>query len=198
MTTKTTKTSTIAFATLILSVSFSSAFADQPPSFATWANNDEDICYRDNELNSLDAGGFNNAANIKTEFEKSRLRYNTINGLNIIKITTCGSQYDNDVGSADLGLFGPLAHMGGVYPGGVFQSAYIEFNTQKAFGINSNTCNTWNWDIEWVMNHEMGHYVGLDHHNPTYTQPHSVVYPACNVVWEVLQTDDINKLNNMY
>jgi len=189
---------TVTFATLILSISVTPAFADQPPSFATWANNDEDICYRSDELNSLDAGGFQNSANIINQFEKSRLRYNTINGLDIIKISTCGAQHDNDVGSADLSLFGPLAQMNGVYPSGVFQSAYVEFNTQKAFGINSNTCNTWNWDIEWVMNHEMGHYVGLDHHNPVFTTPHSVVYPNCNAVWEVLQTDDINKLNNMY
>ena len=104
-----------------------------------------------------------------------------------------------NVGTADLGWWGTLA-VTTTYQNPFNYSetlnAYIRFNTEQGFDKDSNTCDNNETDIEWVMNHEIGHTVGLRHHFHIF--PNSVMYDFCNNIYDTLQYVDHAALDINY
>ncbi len=205
MTTKTSKTTIIAAlsAMLVLTVSFPASFAhDTPIDSWWWENGDAEMCYLSSELDDLSLEGLNNAGfAFEDQFDDSVSHYNSETGLSIsAQSGACNDPYI-EVGSYNDGYWGNLAEIivEAIYP--VPNDDYrkfveIDFNTEKDFGNESATCNWDDWDPEWVMNHELGHAVGMEHHS--HTTATSVMYPWCASTWEELQTDDLDALETRY
>lgn len=190
----------ITMTVLVVGISSSVAYADHPLDvIGTWSNGiGTDVCYDTNELNNISIGGtWNHATEIKKELDDARAEWNNqVSTFALWKDSSCISS-DQWVGSANLGLFGDLAVTYISTSGGNLVDTDTDFNTQKQFEIESNTCNWWDWDIEWVANHEFGHWVSFDHSTAT-SNTHSVMKGNCVTGWADVQSADASQLDDLY
>ena len=111
---------------------------------------------------------------------------------------TCPQQSIN-VGKADHGWWGTIAATTlYAYSNDDTRAFYadIDFNSQQGFGDDSNTCNSGDIDIEWIMNHELGHAVGLNHH--WHFTPDSTMHNYCDGEYDTLQSVDQTALDIKY
>ncbi len=75
---------------------------------------------------------------------------------------------------------------------------YIMFNNNSnANMINSGSC-AWhqNDNIEYVSNHEFGHYAGMIHQSGSTS--HTMMHSACDVGYAVIRSGDITQINGWY
>lgn len=75
----------------------------------------------------------------------------------------------------------------------------MELNTSRDWSTSS-TCK-WFQDMnpEYIYNHEMGHFAGLDHTDLWWTSnSHSIMKPSCNSEFDDVKTDDITQINGFY
>lgn len=79
------------------------------------------------------------------------------------------------------------------------QYKYIQFSTNSATNFaNSGTCQWYeNTNIEYVANHEFGHFAGLDYSHLSPSPP-TMNEASCSSSYASIKTNDINKINGWY
>lgn len=200
MTSETQTTSIIALAALIVTFATPSVFgaAGTVESYYWQANTD--MCYSESSLNNLDfEDSTGNGSDVIDAMELSRSTYNaemnviTINGHGLF---SCFVKHF-DVQSEDLGVpGGTIAQETSFVTGTSMNQSEIRFDDEDGWGDNSNGCTLGDIDVEWVMNHEMGHGIGLIHHD--HTTPNSVMDPNCGSTYSTLQTVDDTAIDIHY
>ncbi len=75
----------------------------------------------------------------------------------------------------------------------------IELNTVRDYDTSS-TCGWFQaLNPEYIYNHEMGHFAGLDHAEQWWTSnSHSIMKSSCNSEFDDVKTDDITQINGFY
>ena len=201
MTTKTQKTSIIAFAALIITMSTPSAFATAGTVEDFYWQNDAEYCYT-SQLNDIELGGSTgHQADVESELNDARITYNAdLGNINIDPDDgTCPSTAYVSLESESLGAWGYTALTTVYYISSQdkITRAIVEFSTDRGFGDESSSCSNSNKDIEWTANHELGHVVGLKHHNHFFYD-HSVMESACVSTWSDIQSVDATALDINY
>lgn len=81
------------------------------------------------------------------------------------------------------------------------QHKHMFFNTNSNRDYSSGVTCEWyqNPNIEFIANHEFGHFAGLeyDHHSST-TASHTLNDVACDSSWAILTSSDITQINGWY
>lgn len=81
------------------------------------------------------------------------------------------------------------------------QHKHMFFNTNSNRDYSSGGTCEWyqNPNIEFIANHEFGHFAGLeyDHHSST-TESHTLNDVSCNSSWAILTSSDISQINGWY
>ncbi len=202
MTTVTQKTSIIAISALFVTLGLPSAFASAGTVENTYWQQDPRMCYLSTELDTLDFEGdtSNNSAAIEGELDQSVSIYNThMDDADLLADSGTCPQQSINVGKADLGWWGTIAATTlYAYSNDDTRALYadIDFSSQQGFGDDSNTCNSGDIDIEWIMNHELGHAVGLNHH--WHFTPDSTMHNYCDGEYDTLQSVDQTALDIKY
>ena len=143
-------------------------------------------CY---SLDSLwvDYDWWDNCSTVKSEALASASTYN--NGGNDIDIYTTSTWTDHGFYATNLGSYSVLVQA--TYP--TIQQAYVRMNNLIHWST-SNACDFANgYNIEWLVNHEFGHTVGLKHTTGT-----SVMVENCASTWSTVQTHDDAVLDSKY
>lgn len=196
---KTVKTtSIIALSALIVAFAMPSAFAGAGTVETYYWQNNPEFCNLETELDDLGA-----IASVESELNDSRVIYNAeMNGITIdAEDATCDGGYIEN-GAYDMGWWtGILAQNTNTYlePLPAVNSLAkqeIDFNTGKPFAIEGNSCSWLGFDLEWVMNHELGHGIGLKHHD--HDPAESIMDPICDAKWAALQTVDKTAIDINY
>lgn len=168
----------------------------------TYWQADPRMCYNTSELQTLDFedSTSGNYDAIKLELDDAVSEYNTGMGTRtILAHTGTCPQGSIHVGTDNLGSWGSIASTTlSENPSDATKAiyAYTDFNTQQGFGDDSNTCNSGDIDIEWIMNHELGHAVGLNHHWHLYAS--STMHNYCTDKYNALQSVDTTALGIRY
>lgn len=203
-------TSIIAMTAMVLSIGLPSAFANDTPSTGySWENGNFVVCYITGELDDLSIDGSKDKETVfMKEFNDSIDHYDDQSEFSLSVTTTsvstansCASSNVTQVGKYNDAWYGNLAEITSSYIStgtSHYYSKTLDFNTEKDFGKESDTCNWNDWDPEWVMNHEFGHVLGLLHHDHWPYSDYSVMDHLCNSEWESLGQDDLDTLDNYY
>lgn len=200
MTNKTQTTSIIALSALIVTFAMPSAFANAGTEETYYWQSDPEMCYLENELADIDfedSTGSSNVAAIESELNDAVATYNAeMNGITIDpEDSTCNGN-KIEVGAYSLAEWTWLAQEGSSWSGTSMTASYIDFNTDHGFGDESNWCFPYDYDIEWTMNHELGHGIGLKHHDHWIAD--SVMHPSCRSTWSALQSVDDTAIDIHY
>jgi hypothetical protein len=167
-----------------------------------WWKQDPGMCYNTSSLDDLTFdSSTGNGADVETVIELSRSMFNAeMNG-----ITITGDNWLNcfglhfDIGSEDLTNTSWAATeftiVDAFDPARITQSE-IRFNTDHDWETDSNSCSSSSLDLEWIANHEMGHGIGLKHHD--HTPPESMMHWQCVSTQSTLQTVDDTAINIRY
>lgn len=189
----------IAFVALIVTASVPSAFATPGQVESYYWQTDPELCFNDDQLDDITLDGSQGEHSaIRGEVNQAVGRYQAAMDDQDIRYAdnNCTSRYII-VGSDAMGSWGYTATTSSYYSGSQFSKAIIEFNTDKTFGDDTNTCTSSIKDIEWVAMHEIGHAVGLKHHWHMFYS-HSVMDPFCNTTWATISSVDDTALNIHY
>lgn len=203
MTMKMQKTTVVLIAILVLTMGVTTlpnalAGAGTVENYYWQANTD--MCYNESSLDNLnfeDATG--NGADVITEMEKSRSMYNVeMNGvtINAQGLFSCFGKHFDVQSEAQDGSGGVLAYEFSSFTGTSMDQSEIRFDSDDGWGQNSNSCTLGDIDVEWIMNHEMGHGIGLIHH--THTPANSVMHASCNSIIASLQSVDDTAIDIHY
>lgn len=142
---------------------------------------------------SVDGDTTNNCSEVQGSVEDAMENYNDLSG-NDLDLETTGSFTDKWVYATNLAPWGPSAEA--TYPN--VDDGYVRFNNLRSFGTDGGCQTTLGivhaYNLEWLSNHELGHSVGLDHHNG-HT---SVMVDSCDSLWSAIQTDDEDTLDTKY
>lgn len=203
MTTKTQKTTIVLAAMLVLSVGVTMlpnvlAAAGTVDSYY-WHSN-TDMCYSESSLDNLDfEDATGNGNDVITEMEKSRSMWNvemngvTINGHGLF---SCFFNHIDVQSEAQDGAGGDFAYEFSYFSGSTMSQSEIRFDSDDGWGGNSNRCTLGDIDVEWVMNHEMGHGVGIRHH--VHNPASSIMHDTCQGTLSALQTVDDTTIDINY
>ncbi len=158
------------------------------------------MCYNESSLDNLDfEDSTGNGSAVITEMEKSRSMYNaemngvTINGQGLF---SCFNNHFDVQSEAQDGSGGDLAYEFSYFVDDRMTQSEIRFDSDDGWGQNSNSCTLGDIDVEWIMNHEMGHGIGLIHHS--HSPPESIMHPSCNSIMANLQTVDDTAIDIHY
>lgn len=200
MTSKTQTTSIIALSALIVAFVLPNAFAGIGTVESYYWQSDTDMCYSESSLDNLnfeDSTG--NGDDVIDAMELSRATFNS--EMNGIDIGAHGwfSCFNNhfDVQSQDLGVEGgTIAQEVTITVGDRITQSEIRFDDEEGWGNNSNGCSQGDIDVEWVMNHEMGHGIGLKHHD--HSSVNSMMNWSCNAKYSAFQSVDSTAVDIHY
>ena len=142
---------------------------------------------------SVDGDTTNNCNKVQGAVEDAMDNYNDLPN-NDLDLTTTNSFTDKWVYATDLTFWGPSAQAS--YPH--IDDGYVRFNDWRDFGT-SGGCQkelwvTFAYNLEWLSTHELGHSVGLLHHNG-HT---STMVDSCDTLWAAIQADDEGTLDDKY
>lgn len=198
MTTKTTKTNAI-LTSIMLAVGISmipSAFSIEYP----FLNGDgtHDVCIISSDFNGVKLNGnTNQGSTIAPLVENGMDEVGDNTNMSLTKITSCSSgksvAYGSWLSSSYLGSTqGPFGSTGNQYK-------YVKFNTNSAVNFaNSGSCQWYqNPNLEYVANHEFGHFAGLDLAHGSPSSP-TMNEASCGSAYASIKTNDINKINGWY
>lgn len=166
-------------------------------------HNDTRMCYDSSSLDNMTVdGSTNNSSDVETEVDKSKDTFN--NEMNQVTLLDdawgCWLGDHVDVASANHAnsnvLGWEVTHLDWFDNTEIDQSE-VRFNTDQDWGTNSNSCSVSDLDIEWIMNHELGHSIGLKHHNHP-SSPNSMMYEYCDSKYAALQTVDDTAIDINY
>ena len=165
-----------------------------------WQGNPS-TCYNTGSLDNMTVdGSTGNGDDVETELEVTVGTYNgEMNQITIIGNTwwNCNFGKHFDVASENMANSNTLATEYSYFTGTSMSQSEIRFNTDQNWGTSTNSCNSSsNLDIEWIMNHEFGHGIGLKHHY--HSTPASVMHTSCNSIIANLQNVDDTAINIHY
>lgn len=209
MTTMTTKTilfaSLIAASLLLMPLGTNNVYAehdlDEDFPFTSGAGGGtQSICLDTDEMNDVDVNGstgnvliiYNAASNAVDMFDDDT---------DMVLSTTSSSSCSSSANK--IGSNGYAAEVQGVEwdhnAGENDHYVVVELNTNRDFDTSS-TCGLFqDLNPEYIYNHEMGHFAGLDHTDLWWTaDSHSLMKPSCNSEYDDLKTDDITQINGIY
>lgn len=166
-----------------------------------WQNN-PGICYKTGDLNQMTVdGATSSGTSVETEFDKAVSMMNGAfsNSISISADSTanCNGSYKILVDADNLDDVGVLAQEYSNFSSTSMSKSHITFNTQGTWKTTGTSCTTTGTYIEYIANHELGHGVGLKHHehNPI----NSMMNPSCNSsTFDDLQTVDQTALDIKY
>ena len=159
-------------------------------------SNNQQICYSVSGLNLVELNGSTN--------QGSTIKIHAINGMdkvsdnidfNVSEKTNCSSGTNSWVTSTYISNANVKASTTGIISGSV---KYIMFNNNSnANMINSGSCAGYqNIHIEYVANHEFGHYAGMIHQSGSTS--HTMMHFTCDVGYAVIRSGDITQINGWY
>lgn len=196
MTNKTQTTSIIALSALVLTLGLPSAFATEYPFLSQ--DGTHDVCIITSDFNGVKLNGSTNqGSTIAPLVENGMDEVSDNTDMVLTKITSCSSgksvAYGSWLSSGYAGSTqGPYGSTGNQYK-------YVKFSTNSAMNFaNSGTCQWYqNTNLEYIANHEFGHFGGLDNSHNSPSSP-TMNGSSCNSDYASIKTNDINKINGWY
>ena len=170
--------------------------AAHTPTNAGLLPNNQQICYGIAGLNKVELNGVTNVGStIKTHAINGMDEVSDNTNFNVSERTDC----TNGTYSWVTSTYNSNANIKATTTGIIADSVkYIMFNSNPHVNmINSGTC-AWyqNVNIEYVANHEFGHYAGLDHQSGSTS--HTMMHISCDVGYAVIRSGDIIQINGWY
>ena len=200
--TSTTTAKSILFAGLIMTPGLTLESADAHPidDLGKWAADGTDVCFSSLTLDNVNinwsTGHFNE---IKIEAVQSMAELSGHSDFWLSQDGFCISS-DQWVIGEDLGTFGnsgeyQLSHSSP----GIIDDATMSINTNwlRSFQLSGGCGLTYVENIEWLFNHEFGHWSGFDHHE-TNQDDHTMMEHECTNGWGGVTTDDAEQLVDKY
>lgn len=164
--------------------------------FDYWFKTDADMCYSESSLDNLDFGGSTgNGTGVIDVMELTRDMMNDeVNGVTFNEqgIFSClATTVHIDVQSQDLAsnVLGTEHSIQDFWDSEKVIQSEIRLNTDHDWSDNSNSCSTSDLDVQWIMNHEFGHSIGLKHHTHP-SSPNSMMDETCVDKYEEFQSVD--------
>ncbi|AJW70333.1 exported protein of unknown function [Nitrosopumilus adriaticus] len=159
-------------------------------------SNNQQICYSVSGLNLVELNGnTNQGSTIKTHAINGMNDVNSMTDFNVSERTSCSGGTYSWVTSTYLANANDKATTTPIISGSV---KYIMFsNNADANMINSGSCQWYqNDNIEYVANHEFGHYAGLIHQSGSTS--HTMMHTSCDTGYAIIRSGDISQINGWY
>lgn len=159
-------------------------------------SNNQEICYSISGLDLVELNGnTNQGSTIKTHAINGMDDLDSMTDYIIDERTSCGGGTYSWVTSTYLSNANDKATTTPIIAGTV---KYIMFNNNaNANMINSGSCQWYqNDNIEYVANHEFGHFAGMIHQSGSTS--HTMMHSSCDTGYAIIRSGDISQINGWY
>ncbi len=158
------------------------------------------VCIKAADLNGIELNGnTNEGSDIATLIENGMDELSDNTDMSLTRITTCTGTYSHVYGAynSDEDKLGQTSVDWGSYPN---QYKTIKINTNSASNmIDSGNCYWYqNPHLEYVANHEFGHFAGMDYYHHSSVSGHTMNEGSCEIDWAGIKSGDITQINGWY
>lgn len=169
------------------------------PTYYKFSSSTVNVCYDIPSLNLLKYEGDTNKGTIaasQIQLAEDELDDNT--DFNITHDTSCGT-YESRISSfytmklakiakADLVVNTTRGH----------EYKNMEFNRNSSIDWQEDqACLSSRPNLNWIANHEFGHFAGMDHHDNVF-RTHTMMKPNCSTSYSQIRSGDITQVNGWY
>lgn len=200
-------TRTSSMLTLMLFVSMVTGFSiipgvlahDSTPSYYKFSSSTMNVCYDITSLNAMKyEGDTNQGSTVADQIQLGEDEMDDNTDFNITHDTSCdtyesriSSFYDNDPTKAAKADLVVNTTLGNEYKN-------IEFNNNSHIDWQEDqSCLSSRPNLDWIANHEYGHFVGMNHHDSVY-RTHTMMKTSCSSAYNQIGSGDITQVNGWY
>lgn len=201
MTTK-TKLSTLMLLPLMIigmSVLPQAQAHDSTPSYYKFSSSTEHVCYYITALDSLTyEGSTNNGNTVAAQIQLGEDEMDDNTDFNLTHGTDCdtydsvvASFYDSDTSKAAKTDLVVNTTLGNEYK-------YMDYNNNSSIDWQEDqTCSSSAPNLDWIANHEFGHFAGMVHHDNVFST-HTMMKQSCSSSWSQIRSGDETQVNGWY
>lgn len=172
---------------------------DDTPSYYKFSSSTVNVCYDITSLNAMKyEGNTNQGSTVASQIQLGEDEMNDNTDFDITHDTSCdtyesriSSFYDSDTSKAAKADLVVNTTLGNEYKD-------IEFNNNSSIDWQEDqSCLSSRPNLDWIANHEHGHFAGLAHHDNVY-RTHTMMKASCSSTYNQIGSGDITQVNGWY
>jgi len=172
---------------------------NETPDSYKFTSSTVNVCYNISSLDSMKyEGGTNKGTTVAAQIQLGEDEMDDNTDFNLTHDTSCGS-FESQVSSffdSDSSKAAKTDLVVNTSSGNEWKD--MEFNNNSSINWQEDqSCLSSEPNLDWVANHEYGHFAGMDHHENVFST-HTMMKPSCSSSWSQIRSGDITQVNGWY